>query len=94
MAPEANRIAHTEKLGSITLRGSIGLTDYMSFDVSGYDADVSVFIPKDIPVKAGPILISLTGTLRFNRDRWQYEADILTGAAARLDDTTPSSTPS
>ena len=39
-------------------------------------------------------LVSLTGTLRFNRDRWQYEADILTGAAARLDDTTPSSTPS
>lgn len=30
-------------------------------------------------------LVSLTGTLRFNRDRWQYEADILTGAAARLD---------
>ena len=57
-------LAHTEKLGSITLRGSIGLTDYMSFDVSGYDADVSVFIPKDIPVKAGPILISLTGTLQ------------------------------
>ena len=39
-------LAHTEKLGSITLRGSIGLTDDMSFDVSGYDADVSVFIPR------------------------------------------------
>ena len=57
-------LAHTEKLGSITLRGSIGLTDYMSFDVSGYDADVSAFIPKDIPARADPILLSLTGTLQ------------------------------
>ena len=37
-------------------------------------------------------LVSLTGTLRFNRDRWAYEEQILLDTAARLDELDPTGT--